>query len=161
MDWALMVDSLDLRGVSAVPITVLIDEAGVVFKARARMRDLEAFLSEPSIDFEMAAKPQIPDLVQLAAQSSSAHVTDLTDPETMEASRRYFDALFLWGGTGKLDEAILMGRSILEVTDDAKVSFHLGVALQSRYGENQDADEFADAIKAGYTALPMNTNQYT
>ena len=47
MDWPIMVDSLDLLGVSAVPITVLIDEAGVVYKVRARTRDLEAFLSEP------------------------------------------------------------------------------------------------------------------
>jgi len=44
MNWPLLSDPLNLLGISAVPITLLVDEHGIVRKSRARPRDLEQFL---------------------------------------------------------------------------------------------------------------------
>ena len=160
MDWPIMVDSLDLLGVSAVPITVLIDEAGVVYKVRARTRDLEAFLNEPPVEFEEAAAPQAPNLEELRAHVSSEDSVDLRDPANLSAMRHYIDAVFLWGGPQRLDEAILIYQSTLVMHDDATFAFHLGVALQSRYEKSHEPDDFARAIKAWSHALASDPNQY-
>ncbi|MCH9001115.1 MAG: hypothetical protein IIC02_00955 [Planctomycetes bacterium] len=160
MDWPIMVDSLDLLGVSAVPITVLIDEAGVVHKVRARTRDLEAFLSEPPVEFEEAATPQAPNLDKLRAHVSSEDSSDLRDPANLNALRYFIDSVFLWGGPQRLDEAILIYQSTLAMHDDATFAFHLGVALQSRYEKSHEPDDFARAIKAWSHALASDPNQY-
>ena len=69
MDWPILVDSLDLLDVSVVPITVLIDEAGIVRKVGARASDLEAFLAdEPAAERESPVAPaRRPDLEPPAA----------------------------------------------------------------------------------------------
>ena len=45
MDWPVMVDSLNLLGVSVVPITLLIDEAGIVRAVRPKPEEFREFLA--------------------------------------------------------------------------------------------------------------------
>ncbi|MCH7961185.1 MAG: hypothetical protein IIC49_02500 [Planctomycetes bacterium] len=138
----------------------MIDEAGVVHKVRARTRDLEAFLSEPPVEFEEAAAPQAPNLDKLRAHVSSEDSSDLRDPANLNALRYFIDSVFLWGGPQRLDEAILIYQSTLAMHDDATFAFHLGVALQSRYEKSHEPDDFARAIKAWSHALASDPNQY-
>lgn len=44
MDWPILVDSFNRLEVAAVPITLLIDEHGVIRNIRARSSDLKSFL---------------------------------------------------------------------------------------------------------------------
>jgi tetratricopeptide (TPR) repeat protein len=151
MDWPIMVDSLDLLETSAVPVTVLIDEAGVVYKVRARPRDLEAFLSEPPVEFAPVEPAAKSDLDALRRGASSGGVPEM---------RRYADALYLWGGPGQIDTAIAMYNQLLAQSDDATTQFHLGVALLTRFEAAGDPADFAAAVAHWAAALAMNPNQY-
>ena len=46
MDWPILVDSLNLFQMTAVPVTVLIDERGIVRKIGPNEADVDAFLEE-------------------------------------------------------------------------------------------------------------------
>jgi len=46
MEWPIMVDSLNLLGVTGVPITLLIDEYGIIRAIRPNDEDLSQFLSQ-------------------------------------------------------------------------------------------------------------------
>ena len=45
MDWPILVDSLNLLAIDVVPLTLLIDESGIIRKIRPRQEDLEEFLA--------------------------------------------------------------------------------------------------------------------
>ena len=46
MDWPVMADPFNLFGVSAVPITLLVDEHGVIRKKNPKSDDLATFLAQ-------------------------------------------------------------------------------------------------------------------
>ena len=46
MEWPILVDSLNLLEVTAVPITMLIDETGIIQAVRPDESDLKRFLAE-------------------------------------------------------------------------------------------------------------------
>ena len=46
MDWPIMVDSLGLLGVTVVPITIAIDEYGVIRRIGIPMREAESYARE-------------------------------------------------------------------------------------------------------------------
>ncbi|HXV59313.1 MAG TPA: thioredoxin family protein [Vicinamibacteria bacterium] len=133
MEWPLLLDSMNLLGVKAVPLTYLVDEHGVVRYERPTDADLEAFLESDYPPVE--ARPAV-----LRAEAGSA------------------EHLLLWRGESALDEAIerLAGRS-----PSMSQSFRLGVAYRSRYdsGRRRDGD-FARAVESWARALELDPNQY-
>ncbi len=147
MEWPVLVDPLNLLGVAVVPITLLIDEAGVV-RYRGELEGLERFLAEPAAPAGPAAVAK-PSLDQPAVPSP-------------EALRRHADALFLWGGPEGLDRAIDAYRRALDAAPDhAPTRFRLGVAYRARHDSpRRQPGDFRRAVEHWGAALELEPDQY-
>ena len=145
-----MVDPLNLLGVAVVPITLLIDEQGII-RYKGDPDDLEDFLAlrvtgkldEPTV----AVRPALGDP---AAASSSA------------ADRRSADELVLWGAPERLDQAIDAYRRVLTVEPQhGPTHFRLGVAYRQRYDSSRrQPGDFHRAVESWGRALELDPNQY-
>ncbi len=151
MGWPIMVDSLNLLGVEVVPITLLIDELGVI-RFRGKLESLDAFLAlDATAPTSQPPTVTQPNLTKLAAAAT-----------TTEAKRRYAEALYLWGDEAELDRAIATYQKAL-VADPGHGSTHfrLGVAYRSRYdSDRRQPDDFQRAVEHWGIALDINPNQY-
>ena len=159
MDWPLMVDSLNLLGVEVVPITVLVDEHGIVRKASARPGDLADFLARtyeaPPSPLPVPERRALRDL-QAATRNGG------TDSERAEAWRAYGRSLVLWGEPEGLGSAIEAFSKALEAeAGHPSTHFELGVAYRSRYdlGQRRNTD-FQHAVDHWSQALELDPNQY-
>lgn len=130
----LLMDPLNRLDVSAVPITLLVDEFGVIRFRNPKKQDFTKFLSAV---FE-------------------------NDGETVEVSGREWshgDQLLM---KGKLDEAIAWYKSE-NAEKDGRGNFRLGVAYRMRFdadGSHATPSDFQLAIKHWSEALRLNPNQY-
>ncbi len=106
MDWPILVDSLNLLEVTAVPITLAIDEHGIIRHKGLSLQDAETieevFLSQsfdPPGDRQppLSAKPASPDIESLRAAAERGAEQDL---------RRYANQLTVWGEPEQMGEAI-------------------------------------------------------
>jgi len=159
MDWPLMVDSLNLLGVPAVPVTLCIDEYGIIRLVDPRREDMgkleQIFLSKtydkPAVDAPKT--PVAADLATMKAAASSG---------TAAALRAYGDALFLWGGAERLNEAIEVYQRATRLEPlDASTHFHLGVALRKRYdSSDRHSSDFQRAVDEWKAALDTDPNEY-
>jgi hypothetical protein len=140
MDWPVMVDSLNLLEVKAVPITVLIDEVGIVRKVRARQDDLAAFLAMPEVD----QAPVVP-----ASQPAGPLVND-ADAAVMGMSDR------------GIDHAIETYEHLLKGSPDSgALHFRLGVAYRKRFDSAIRLDgDFLRSIEHWARALEIDPDQY-
>lgn len=158
MSWPIMVDPLNLLGLEVVPVTLLIDEEGIV-RFRGDLEHLEEFLAQgddegkPKAQAVRAIRPDLEALQQAAT--------------TPEAMRRYADALVLWGGPEDLRTAITAYGRALEhdaqsgPAQNGPIHFHLGVAHRQRYDTDQrQPEDFQKAVEHWGTALDINPNQY-
>lgn len=160
MKWPIMVDALNLLDVAAVPITVAIDEYGVVRGVLGR-RDIRDTLKAELLDatFEKPAgwkrgrakKPNLARLKKLAGAGNSS-----------QPWRDYADALVMWGGDKRLDEAVdTYIKAMIAEPADGRTHFRLGVAYRRRYeSEHRRPDDFKNALKSWTAALDANPNQY-
>ena len=150
MKWPLLVDSLNLLGVTGVPVTVFIDEAGVIRSVNPSKDSLPSFLRQ---DFAVQEDEKMhntgTDVEALLLASA---------PGSMERG----DFEFLWGGNGRVDRAILAYRQALSGGEEnAATMFRLGVAYRQRYdSDRRQADDFTRAIVHWSRALELNPNQY-
>ncbi len=153
MEWPILVDSLNLLGVSAVPITLLIDEAGIIRVVNPTSEELEQFMERPGRDSDPRGETGGPP--DLAALAEAA----VGDPD---AALGYADALFLWGGEAALDSAVETYQAVLERNPGhAPAAFRLGVALRRRYDSGlRQAEDFQRAVQSWRRALDLNPNQY-
>jgi len=165
MGWPVLVDAYDRLEVAAVPITLAIDERGIVrerLPAPDRGREaLERFLAsdapEPSVGADAVAREgaaRSPDLDALRARARGS--------DSAEAWRAYADALAVWGGAGRLDDAIEAYAAALErEPGDGMTHFRLGVAYRMRYdSEGGREGDFRRAVEAWTAALDRDPNQY-
>jgi len=159
MPWPIMVDSLNLLGVPAVPITLGIDENGIIRSVNPKLDGASQFLKEflqqtnGSSTMSSPTKSERPDLNQLRPLTTSA---------TAESWQTYADALFLWGGTDRIDEAIAAYQQSLRLSpQDAPARFRLGVAYRRRYdSQSRHPDDFQIAVDYWNAALDLDPNQY-
>lgn len=139
MKLPLLVDPLNQIDVTAVPITLLVDEHGVVRYRNPSPDDLEKFLAE-----EPAEKPAV-------------------GPKIPGTQWSAIDALAL---TGKHSEAIAAYAKAIRAKskDAARLHFRLGVTYRMRYDSGEKGgrqpDDFSNAVKHWTTALKLNPNQY-
>ncbi len=163
MDWPLLVDSLNLLGVEHVPITLLIDEEGIIRAIDPPLDDpsgLKRFARDGAAgggrDGPRRARgdsSKAPDLAALGKRARGGGAADW---------RRYADALYLWGGDERLDEAIgAYGRSLALEPSDAAARFRMGVAHRRRFdADGKDPGDFRAAVEAWFAALEIDPNNY-
>jgi hypothetical protein len=156
MDWPVLVDSLNLLGVAAVPITLAIDEHGIIRAVNPQREDIEkTFLNQtyPKPPGQTATEIKPPDLKKLKAETSAA---------TAASWRSYADALVVWGGENRFDQAIAAYESTISLDPSHSPSyFRLGVAYRKRYESSlRRADDFQRGVEYWMKALEMDPNQY-
>ncbi len=160
MDWPLMVDSLDLLGVSVVPVTVAIDEHGIVREKGLRIGRAAEFARE------FVAREYLPPRDVPVPPTGVADISRLKAQAIRSGSaenwRRYAEALTLWGGETRLGEAIQAWQSALAVAPDHAAShFGLGVTFRRRYDSADGRPEdFRNAVAAWSRALALDPNNY-
>lgn len=158
MDWPILVDSLNLLEVEAVPITVAIDEHGIVRHTGLRLDKAEelrnGFMETdfPAPD-EVSAQPVPADWPSPVAPSAGA------DAATWTA---YGNSIVLSGELARSDQAVEAFRQAAELgPQDGWARFRLGVALRKRYdSEWRKAGDFQAAVDAWKAALDIDPNQY-
>jgi len=159
MEWPILVDSLDLLEVSYVPITVLVDEHGIVRSVVSPRVDplvaLEGFIDRafdaPEGGATAPGAPPDPD--QLLARVEADNVADWRD------SAR---ALLQWGSPSRLDAAIeAYARAIALEPEDGWTRFRAGVAYRARADSDlARSDDFSRAIEEWTEALEIDPNNY-
>lgn len=158
MDWPILVDSLNRLEVTAVPITLLIDEHGIIRKIRPKEADLDEFLRTdypaPGSEKTFAEAAGPPDLEALERRANAE--------ETFAAWHEHANALTEWGGPQALGKAIeAQERAVALEPDHAPARFRLGVAFRRRYdSEARRTGDFAAAVRHWKAALDLDPNQY-
>jgi hypothetical protein len=149
MDWPVMVDAQNELGVAVVPITLFIDEHGIIRgrpPRRAMKAALEAFLDEPTVDVDRDDEAAVvrPDLGALEAGDVRAYAHGLVN-----WTDRFDDAV------GAFDRA-----SELE-PDDGPTRFARGVAYRRRAeSPSRRPGDFQRAVDDWSAALATDPNQY-
>jgi hypothetical protein len=158
IDWPTMVDSINLTGVRAVPIIKAIDEHGVVRMARPKPEEfVEGFVNKTF------AAPGSPPPLAGDKPADVAALRKLAESEGGgPAWRNVGDALYLWGGSDQLGEAIDAYRRAVEVAPaDGPAQFRLGVCYRSRFDSPQARPgDFQTAVSQWARALDTNPDQY-
>ena len=156
MHWPILVDSFDLLGVPIVPITLAIDEYGVIRMVNPKPEELEEkFLNRT---FERPAslsgvRDREPDLDTLK---------QATRRDTVETWSAYANALVEWGGPKRAPEAIEAYQHALRLEPESgALHFRLGVAYRKRYDSDfRQPEDFQKAVEQWNAALQINPNQY-
>ena len=155
MNWPIMVDSLNLLAVSVVPITLLIDEHGMIRAIQPHQEDLQRFLKtsfEPPVE-SVALEDRPSDRAQLEESARQG------DPAALRA---FGDAVFLWSDAEKIGKAIGAYQNALEKEPGhGPTHFRLGVAYRKRYDSDlRGKGDFRQAIEHWRRALDIDPNQY-
>ncbi len=158
MGWPILVDSYNLLDVPVVPITLSVDEYGVIRQINPPRGDVErlerTFLSQTfDPPAQSTGAPVAPDLIALKPPSRSGDAT---------AWKQYGDALAVWGGVARRDDAISAYDAAVRFdAEDAMAQFRLGVAYRMRYdSDGRREGDFAAAVERWTRALDINPNQY-
>ena len=159
MGWPIMVDSYNLLEAPYVPITLAIDEHGVVQQTLRPLQDigvLDADFLESTFDAvtsQTPAQATRPDLAALERRAESGSADDWL---------AYGNALATWGGEGRTSGAIeAFGRVVETDPDNGWAHFRKGVAHRARYDSPaRSPDDFQRAVDHWSTALALDPNQY-
>jgi tetratricopeptide (TPR) repeat protein len=164
--WPILHDPINVLGATAVPILVAIDEHGIVRSTRPALATFRAdFLDKAFADDAPAGRAnrltpalkggkESPDWDALRARVQAA--------DDATAWRELGDALALWGGDGRLEEALAAYRRAATLDPkDAPALFRLGVCYRRRAETvRHHRGDFQAAIDAWGRALDLDPNQY-
>ena len=159
MGWPIMVDSYNLLEAPYVPITLAIDEHGIIQEALRPLQDIgvldEGFLSSTfgGPTTESAPPATRPDLTALR---------DRAEGGGSEAWIEYGNALATWGGEDRTSAAIeAFGEVVDADPEHGWAHFRKGVAHRARYDSpDRRADDFQKAVDHWSAALALDPNQY-
>ena len=153
MDWPILLDSANLMAATRVPITLLIDEFGVIRSVRPQVEDLDHFLDSAYQETTLQAQAKMPDFEQLEKA---------TQQGTVRSWREYADAVSLWGSSTEISGAIEAYLKALEKEPEhGPTHFHLGVAYRKRYdSDHRQPVDFQKAVEHWGKALDIDPNQY-
>jgi len=159
IDWPILHDPINLMRVTGVPIEVAVDEYGIVRATRVKPETIEEdFISKTfSTEGANASEPveaKRPDLSALRRRAEQSRSAD--------AWRELGDALVLWEGVARVDDAIDAYTQTTRITpEDGDTHFRLGVCYRTRYesGQREPAD-FRMAVDHWTEARQINPNQY-
>jgi len=98
--WPVLVDSLDLLGVSAVPITLAVDEYGVIRMVNPAPGEIE----EKFINRTFERPVSLPEVANRAPDLDA--LKQATESNTVASWADYANAVVEWGGPQRTSEAI-------------------------------------------------------
>ncbi len=156
MGWPILVDSLNLLNVSVVPVTLAIDEHGIIRLINPKRELIEQeFLAKT---YPQAARASV-------AESMPPHAEDVEAPGAAapaSAWRAYGDALFRWHPPTRLTDVIAAYQRTAETEPDhGPTHFRLGVAYRARYdSEHRQPNDFLSAVDHWERALDIDPNNY-
>ncbi len=157
-DWPIVHDPINVLEPTAVPIFVAIDEHGVVRHTRPTPEwVVETFLGT---DYEppaqpVAPSPTVPPDLDALKRAAGQDVT-------AAAWRALGDALVLWEGTYRIDEAVAAYEgAVRREPAHAPTHFRLGVAQRMRSeSPARETDDFQSAVASWGRALDLDPNHY-
>jgi hypothetical protein len=160
LNWPILHDPINVMQVRGVPIEVAIDEHGIVRSLRPNIKTFEREFLDKAFALEGAESPSKPGKAtrpNLAALRRRAEQS-----RTSDAWRELGDALVLWGGLTRVDDAINAYTQALQVRpDDGDAHFRLGVCYRSRYESRQRTPtDFQTAVDHWTKARTIQPNQY-
>ncbi len=157
-DWPILHDPINLLEAPAVPIIVAIDEHGIVRAIRPRPETLEAEFLDKT--FAADAPPGAPR--SAGPPDAAALRRKAEDNPDAGAWRSVGDALTIWGGAERADQAIDAYARALKLDPADKNSwFRLGVAHRIRYeSASRRPGDFQSSIDAWSHARELDPNQY-
>lgn len=153
-NWPVMVDSLNLLGVTVVPITLAIDEWGIV-----RLKNPKPEMLEQEFLTRTFARPPSANTGYVVANERTPLPTDAASAADWI---RYGDAMF--HGAAETDAGAAVAAYAKAVALDSgngPANFRLGVAHRKRYdSEDRRKDDFRNAVQHWAAALDLDPNQY-
>ncbi|MBI4539385.1 MAG: tetratricopeptide repeat protein [Gemmatimonadetes bacterium] len=161
MGWPILVDAYNLLEIPVVPVTLALDERGVIRSVLAAPPEGELgedFLVETF--GEGVTEPE--NAPPAAGPNMSALYERARSHQTPAAWKAYADAIAVWGGEGRLDQAIEAYGRVVELNPrDNNAHFRLGVAYRARYdGPTPRPGDFQQAVDHWSVALDLDPNQY-
>ncbi len=157
-DWPILHDPINLLEAPAVPIVVALDEHGIVRAVGPRPETFaREFLDKTFADDAPAGASKSsgpPDPTSLLREARARRDAD--------AWREAGDALTVWGGVARVDEAIdTYTRAVRLEPSDKNARFRLGVAYRMRHeSAGRRPGDFQAAVDAWGRALELDPNQY-
>ncbi len=150
MDWPVMVDALNLLGVRAVPFAYLVDEHGVIRKARPAPDDVASFVAT-----------EFPKPAGLPPPTPRPSLAPLPASAGVAASIQRANALFHTGDAKQLAEAIRLWTAAQRQKERPDLWFRLGVAYRRRHeSPRREAGDFQRALECWGKALDAVPGQY-
>jgi tetratricopeptide (TPR) repeat protein len=164
--WPILHDPINVLEATGVPIVVAIDEHGIVRSTRPVLASFQADFLDKS--FPDDAKGGQADRITPALKEGvggpdwDALRARAKQDAAAASWRELGDALVLWGGDGRLEEAIdAYGRAAKLDPKDGPVLFRLGVCYRRRYETTlRRPGDFQAAIDHWGRALDRDPNQY-
>lgn len=155
--WPVLADSLDLLSLETVPLTVAIDEYGIVRFSELPMAAAktieQTFVNQTYEKPAVPAPIEKPDLTALRAATSR---------NAADAWRAYGDALSVYGADARWTDVIDAYRHAAGLApSDDPTQFRLGSALRQRYDSPaRQPRDFQDAEQYWTKALDIDPNRY-
>ncbi len=168
MGWPVLVDSLNLLGTSLVPVTLFIDERGIIREVSPPLADaqerLRRFLQQDFAEGDTETTVvDSPTVVPDAAATADIEALRVASaPGTAVALRNLADGLLMWGDEVDLDESIAVYERVLKADSlDGRAHFRAGVAYRRRSeSSGRHADDFGTAVRHWEAALEIDPNNY-
>ena len=155
--WPTLADSLDLLNLETVPLTLAIDEYGIVRFSELPMsaaKTIEQTFVNQTYPKPTALPPaDTPDLLALRAATTRS---------TAGAWRAYGDALSVWGAGSQWSDVIGAYQHAAQLEPrDGPTQFRLGSAFRKRYDSSaRQPTDFQDAERHWARALDIDPNRY-
>jgi hypothetical protein len=156
MPWPVLVDSLDLLGVSAVPITLAVDEYGVIQMVDPEPGEIEEKFIHKTFERPVGLSEVVGRAPDLDALKQA------TQRDAVAAWSAYANALVEWGGPQRASDAIQAYQgALLLAPGSGPLHFRLGVAYRKRYDSSvRQPEDFQKAVEQWSAALEIDPNQY-
>lgn len=163
MDWPVLVDSYNLLGVSVVPITLAVDEHGIIRHTGLR-RVNTAWLTESFVD-QQYDKPTEAGTAPRKSMSLKKARKQAEQNPNVENWRAYADLATRQvrkGDSKHLSLAIEAYEKCLSLNnDEADLHFRLGTAYRKRYdSSDRRSTDFQKAVDHWNNALALDPNNY-